>query len=196
MSYEKVKSITPKIGEGKVEVMSACNNVRPLIYSKWSFTTKNGDELFETFIGILDGEFHIQKSVSKKIRFAMLMVYKYLEKHKLDSYEIYKKAHDYEVPEGATKEEKEELYCQAKHNAYDELFKVFEKYYESYKDNGGKYIIKVGCNYLFSIAPTCIRRWDRESAKEMDLVTALENVNEIRCCYSNYQNCTRIEKAS
>ena len=37
MSYEKVKCITRKPKEGKIFITSACNNVRPLTYSRWEF---------------------------------------------------------------------------------------------------------------------------------------------------------------
>ena len=37
MSYEKVKCITRKPKENKIIITSACNNVRPLTFSKWEY---------------------------------------------------------------------------------------------------------------------------------------------------------------
>ena len=43
MSYEKVKCITRKPKEGKIFITSACNNVRPLTYSRWEFMASEQD---------------------------------------------------------------------------------------------------------------------------------------------------------
>lgn len=43
MSYEKVKCITRKPKEGKIFITSACNNVRPLTYSRWEFMADEQD---------------------------------------------------------------------------------------------------------------------------------------------------------
>ena len=40
MSYEKVKNITRKPKEGKIFITSACNNLRPLTYSRWEYGKK------------------------------------------------------------------------------------------------------------------------------------------------------------
>lgn len=43
MSYEKIKCITRKPKEGKIFITSACNNVRPLTYSRWEFRADEQD---------------------------------------------------------------------------------------------------------------------------------------------------------
>lgn len=43
MSYEKIKCITRKPKEGKIFITSACNNVRPLKYSRWEFRADEQD---------------------------------------------------------------------------------------------------------------------------------------------------------
>lgn len=43
MSYEKVKCITRKKKEGKIFITSACNNLRPLTYSRWEFREDEQD---------------------------------------------------------------------------------------------------------------------------------------------------------
>ena len=43
MSVEKVKCITRKPKEGKIFITSACNNVRPLTYSRWEFRADEQD---------------------------------------------------------------------------------------------------------------------------------------------------------
>lgn len=62
MSYEKVKRITIK--DGQIRVCSACNNVRPLTFSTWTFC---GDKPLEFRLRklaeyILDGDLQFYNS--------------------------------------------------------------------------------------------------------------------------------------
>ena len=63
MSYEKVKRITIK--DGQVRVCSACNNLRPLTFSTWTYSS--GDKTFDEVIknlatDILDGNLQLYNS--------------------------------------------------------------------------------------------------------------------------------------
>ena len=54
MSVEKVKCITRKPKEGKIFITSACNNVRPLTYSRWEFM-KNSNDYHEKELELMRG---------------------------------------------------------------------------------------------------------------------------------------------
>lgn len=74
MSYEIVKTIKLKEKENKILITSACNNVRPLYFEEWEYRGKENDwneKLFKLFNDLLDGNLQMQKSCSKKIRFAL-----------------------------------------------------------------------------------------------------------------------------
>ena len=60
MSYEKVKRITIK--DGQIRICSACNNVRPLAFSTWTYGSNDTpfDEIIENLAtDILDGNLHL-----------------------------------------------------------------------------------------------------------------------------------------
>ena len=89
MSYEIVRSINIK-KDGNIYITGACNNVRPLYYSTWNYSNvKPSERLFSLFTGIIVGNYHLQPSVSKRIRYAMLKVNEYCGKNEIDTYEIY-----------------------------------------------------------------------------------------------------------
>lgn len=63
MSYEKVKRITIK--DGHIRVCSACNNVRPLTFSTWTYGSNDTpfDEIIKNLAtDILDGNLQFYNS--------------------------------------------------------------------------------------------------------------------------------------
>ena len=63
MSYEKVKRITIK--NGQVRVCSACNNIRPLTFSTWTYGSNDTsfDEIIKNLAtDILDGNLQFYNS--------------------------------------------------------------------------------------------------------------------------------------
>lgn len=89
MSYEIVKSIN--IRKDGISITSACNNVRPLHFSKWEFkaSTDQKENFFQLFLDIMNGNLHLQKSASKRLRYAMHEVNKWLIAYQVNSYDTY-----------------------------------------------------------------------------------------------------------
>ena len=89
MSYEIVRSISIK-KDGNIYITGASNNVRPLYYSTWNYSSIPQEErMFSLFTGIISGTYHLQPSVSKRIRYAMLKTNEYIGKNALNTYEMY-----------------------------------------------------------------------------------------------------------
>lgn len=65
MSYEIVKSITVKGND--VFITSACNNLRPLTYSKWSVSGASlNEKIGKVLLNIMDGELQLS-AFNKKL---------------------------------------------------------------------------------------------------------------------------------
>lgn len=89
MSYEIVRSISIK-KDGNIYITGACNNVRPLYYSTWNYSNvRPSERLFSMFTAIMDGNYHLQPSVSKKIRYAIMKTNEYIVEHALSTYDIF-----------------------------------------------------------------------------------------------------------
>jgi hypothetical protein len=96
MSYEKVKSVSIDLKNKKINVLSACNNVRPLSYEKWELTrlqellkepTKENIKKIEIEILKLyeSGEFH-QVGTDNKFSKAILYLTYVLNEEYNDKY--------------------------------------------------------------------------------------------------------------
>lgn len=209
MSYEIVKSITIK-GD-KIEVTSACNNCRPLYYSKWEFVpyyNKNADlreKLFALFKDILDGNLHLQQSVNTRIKNAMMvspcMALSRNEKYescyskadrlyleKVNKYckinrEDFEKDWDYEcaitrkADELLTKEDRDKMYVEAQHEAYDNAINPMIEAYLTNSVDRDKWVVKFnGCCYLTKMNYNTYRYTsNKERAKLYDLYDAYHN---------------------
>lgn len=89
MSYEIVRSISIK-KDGNIYITGACNNVRPLYYSTWNYSNvRPSERLFSMFTAIMDGGYHLQPSVSKRIRYAIMRTNEYIGEHALSTYDMY-----------------------------------------------------------------------------------------------------------
>ena len=127
MSYEIVRSITIKGND--VFITSACNNLRPLTYSKWSVNGASlNEKIGKVLLYIMDGELHLgafNKQLSK-------WNYVAITANKNDT----------------TKEMHNNLWsrnyngnkCELKNKIIDELAKL----YNELKEEKGKFIIQYG----------------------------------------------------
>ena len=91
MSYEKVKCITRKPKEGKIFITSACNNVRPLTYSRWEFMASEQDyhkKELELLRGINGGGLVLNDSCYDW-NYANLKARDYIQKKYGNGYSIY-----------------------------------------------------------------------------------------------------------
>lgn len=89
MSYEIVRSINIK-KDGNIYITGASNNVRPLYYSTWNYSNiPQKERMFSMFTAIVSGTYHLQPSVSKRIRYAMLKTNEYIGKNELNTYEMF-----------------------------------------------------------------------------------------------------------
>ena len=182
MSYEKVRSISIT-KEGRIFITSACNNVRPLLWSKWEFCKDEDfeEKKFQLFLGIEQGNLHLEKSVSERIRYAFFEFNKHCIENKIDTYNVYLNSSKWldekiakenniefvfesdnyneeyrkksieitEIYRKLPQEERDKLYSISQHKVYDELYKKFLEFYNSYKKDNTKYIIKLDTNRFF-----------------------------------------------
>lgn len=78
MSYEIVRTITIDKKNETISVTSACNNIRPLYFEKWTPQFKQDktfkEKLYSIWEYIMWGEFKLTSSVSKRIKTASEMV--------------------------------------------------------------------------------------------------------------------------
>lgn len=91
MSYEKIKCITRKPKEGKIFITSACNNVRPLTYSRWEFMASEQDyhkKELELLRGINGGGLVLNDSCYDW-NYANLKARDYMQKKYGNGYSIY-----------------------------------------------------------------------------------------------------------
>ena len=91
MSYEKVKCITRKPKENKIIITSACNNVRPLTYSRWEFMASEQDyhkKELELLRGINGGGLVLNDSCYDW-NYANLKARDYMQKKYGNGYSIY-----------------------------------------------------------------------------------------------------------
>ena len=137
MSYEIIRSINIK-KDGTISVTGASNNVRPLYYSTWTYSNIPQEErMFSMFTAIVSGTYHLQPSVSKRIRYAMLKTNEYIGKNALDTYEIYCDCPKYKY-EKLAKEMGLNDFTFERHNYTEEYRKVEESIRDYYFANYSK----------------------------------------------------------
>jgi hypothetical protein len=163
MSYEKVKSVTIDLKNKKINVVSACNNVRPLSFEKWELTrlqellkepTKENIKKIEIEILKLyeSGEFH-QYGTDNKFSKAD----KYLNFVLKEEYNKYswKNHFSYKSPEYEQREENR------KSTEFEEL--LYKAYIDSQKIKTADYILTknyFGTKIYGKSVPTGIK-WNR-----------------------------------
>lgn len=213
MSYEKVKRITIK-GD-KITINSACNNVRPLIFSTWEYGQQYEslrDKLFWLFKDVLDGNLHLETSVNPRIKNSLMVYYanpltenrscyKEAERYRLTkANEIFKLKredfeNDFEFERAISKklyeddELREKLYIEAQHYAYDNVINSMIEAYLNDSVEKNKYIVVLeGRGFLTKLNYSTYRyTWDRTRAKQYDMYDAWHN--------SQYLQNSRIERA-
>lgn len=207
MSYEKVKTISIK-GE-EIEITSASNNCRPLYYSKWKFAPYYNinanlrEKLFALFKDVLDGNLHLESSVSIRIKNAM-MASDYYKQPRNVRYSCYDKASELlqekynkvaklnraefdsdrrfncavydKVREMLTDKQRNDLYAEAQHEAYDEVINPMIEAYINNNVDRNKYVVKFGNCYLTKMNyQTYKYTWNKENARKYDLFDAYHN---------------------
>ena len=207
MSYDIVKRVTIK-GD-KIIINSACNNVRPLIFSSWEYGTKYQEtlreKLFWLFKDVLDGNLHLQPSVNPKIKNALMLYYgNPLNENK----SCYSRAEDYmlkvanekfkfkredfeterEFERAITnrlwddKEFKNTLYIEAQHYAYDNVINPMVEAYLTDNVDTNKYVVSIdnGFRWLVKMNTNSFRySYDRRYAKVFDKYDAWRHTQHI-----------------
>lgn len=118
MSYYKVKSVNLRNPE-EIFVTAACNNVRPIHYSREKY--KGSIENF--FQDLLSGNLQINHGNKQKVHDAYLQAKLYLRDKKVDTYELYEK--DYKGDPH-----------------YEKAFEIFKQVLKE-KKNKRKYYIRI-----------------------------------------------------
>jgi len=186
MSYEKVKSVTIDLKNKKINVVSACNNVRPLSFEKWELTRlqellqePTNENIKKIEIEILklyeSGEFH-QYGTDNKFSKADKYLY-YILKEEYNKY-TWKNNFAYKSPEYEQREENR------KSKEFEDL--LYKAYTESQKIKTADYILTknyFGTKVYGKSNPTCIK-WSRniDKATKFYFKEEAENIKNRYTC--------------
>lgn len=128
MSYEIVKSITVKGND--VFITSACNNLRPLTYSKWSVSGASlNEKIGKVLLNIMDGEFQLSPFNKKLAKWNYVAT---IAEYKNDiTKEMHRNLWDVK-------------YNGDKYELMSKLIDELAKMYNDLKEQKGKFIIQYG----------------------------------------------------
>lgn len=175
MSYEKIRSINIDEKEGKVFITGACNNVRPLTYSKEEYPSfsrilqEDGQEAVEIALLKTYEEGSFQQGINKYTRAIKVLRYVFRDEYKKFNWRNHNSIYESE-------EWKKEKELRKSQDFKDLLRKAL-----NYKLSKDKFILsKIYTGnqrvYLRKCISSAYWTWDKENAKKFNFREELEEL--------------------